>query len=242
MNADALVQQLDSDDDTSYAARVRLVGIGREATLAIADGLPTLGTFGRLTAIEVFEQVADPRCGPALIALLDDGDPVVREWAATALADLGIDGAVEPLRRAYRACLERATPPDRSESVGIRRALTELGARTPVTPPLTARLHDTTADGWPSAHLEAVVNDLADHGQVILYSQFRQVQGERTYHASYTAPDWHRDWTAPWEELVEETRTQALLEATETPVGGDVFADITWIDRADLRLRSRPSA
>ncbi|GGY03737.1 HEAT repeat domain-containing protein [Streptomyces tanashiensis] len=231
---EALVRQLDGDDDASYAARVQLVSIGRDAILAVIDGLPTLGSFGRLTAIEVFEEVADPRCGPALIALLDDDDPIVREWAAIALANLEIDDAAEPLRRAYRACLERATPPDWTEPVGIRWALTELGARTPVTPPLTARLHDTTAAGWPSPHFEEIINDLADHDQVILYSQFRQVEGERTYHVSYTGPDWHPDWTAPWEELVKETRTQSLLEASEAPVGGNIFVDITWIDRTDL--------
>lgn len=108
---EALVQQLDGDDDASYAACAQLVAIGRDATLTITEGLPTLGSFGRLTAIEVFEEVADPRCGPALIALLDADNPTVREWAAMALASLEIDGAVEPLRRAYRACLERATPP-----------------------------------------------------------------------------------------------------------------------------------
>ncbi|WP_234323607.1 hypothetical protein [Streptomyces sp. NRRL F-2580] len=63
---EALVQQLDGDDDASYGARSRLVGIGRDATLAIAAALPTLGSFGQLTAIEVFEEVEDPRCGPAL--------------------------------------------------------------------------------------------------------------------------------------------------------------------------------
>ncbi|WP_107063520.1 HEAT repeat domain-containing protein [Streptomyces sp. NRRL B-24720] len=143
---EALVQQLDGDDDASYAARVRLVDIGRDATLTITDGLLTLDSFGQLTAIEVFEEVADPRCGPALIALLGSDDPTVREWAAMALASLEIDGAVEHLRRAYRACLERATPPDWSEPVGIRWALTELGARSPLVPPLTARRRTTAAD------------------------------------------------------------------------------------------------
>ncbi|WP_405879935.1 hypothetical protein OG762_15615 [Streptomyces sp. NBC_01136] len=61
-------------------------------------------------------------------------------WAATALASLEIGGAVEPLCRAYRGCLERRTPADCSEPGGIRWALTELGARTPVVPPHTARL------------------------------------------------------------------------------------------------------
>jgi HEAT repeat protein len=85
---EARVQQLDRDDDASYAARAQLAAIGRDATLTITDGLPTLGSFGQLTAIEVFEEVADPRCGPALIALLDADDPTVREWVAMALASL----------------------------------------------------------------------------------------------------------------------------------------------------------
>ncbi|MFE1030005.1 hypothetical protein ACFW5I_36705 [Streptomyces sp. NPDC058818] len=93
--------------------------------------------------------MGDPRCGTALIGLLDSDNPTVREWAAMALAILDIDDAVEPLRRAYRACLARATPPDWTESVGIRWALTELGARTPVVTPLTARLRATAAEGAP---------------------------------------------------------------------------------------------
>ncbi|MEU5917718.1 hypothetical protein [Streptomyces sp. NPDC047141] len=54
--------------------------------------------------------MADPRFSPALIALLGSGD--VRQWAAIALVSLEIDGAVEPVRRAYRAWLEPATTPD----------------------------------------------------------------------------------------------------------------------------------
>ncbi|WP_412076855.1 hypothetical protein ACLF6K_17205 [Streptomyces xanthophaeus] len=43
------------------------------------DGLPSLGGFGQLAAIEVFQEVSDPRCGPALIRLLDSDNPTVRE-------------------------------------------------------------------------------------------------------------------------------------------------------------------
>lgn len=181
---EALVQQLDGKAEESYDARAELIWIGADALPAVITGLPSLGTFGQLTAIEVFEEVGDPRCGPALIGLLDSDNPTVREWAAMALASLEIHGAVEPLRRAYRACLERAIPPDATESVGIRWALTELGARTPVVPPLTAHLRATTADdapGWPSARITEIINDLADHAQVILYSQFWRVDAGRTY-------------------------------------------------------------
>ncbi|MGY4980390.1 HEAT repeat domain-containing protein [Streptomyces sp. 900105755] len=236
-----LVQQLDDSTGPSYDARAELIDIGSHAIPAIIDGLPSLGGFGQLTAIEVFEEVADPRCGSALIALLGSEDSTVREWAAMALASLEIDGAVEPVRRAYRACLERATPPDWSEPGGIRWALTELGARTPVVPPLTARLRATAADdapGWPSARFPEIINDLADHAQVILFSQFWQVDAGRTYGVSGPGLDWELDWSAPWERLVEESRTWSLLEASEAPAGDNVFVAPTWIDRTDLHPES----
>ncbi|MGW1867817.1 HEAT repeat domain-containing protein [Streptomyces mauvecolor] len=232
-----LVQQLDGESGESYDARAELIHIGSAATPAILDALPSLGGFGQLTAIEVFEEVADPRCGPALITLLDSDNPTVRQWAATALASLEIEDAVEPLCRAYRACLERQTPPDESEPVAIRWALTDLGARSPVVPSLTARLQAGTgpdSPGWPSAHFAAIIDDLADHSQLVLYSQFWRVDAGHTYGVSGTGLDWQLDWTAPWEHLVEEARAWSLLEATEAPVADNIFVAPTWIDRTDL--------
>ncbi|MCL6734947.1 HEAT repeat domain-containing protein [Streptomyces neyagawaensis] len=234
-----LVQQLDDATGPSYDARAELIEMGADALPALIDGLPSLGGFGQLTAIEVFEEVGDPRCGPALIGLLNSDNPTVREWAATALASLDVEGAVEPLRRAHRACLERATPPDWTEPVGIRWALTELGARTPVVPPLTARLRATAADDvprWPSAHFTDIVNDLADHAQVILYSQFWRLDAGREYGIPGTTLDWELDWTAPWEHLVEESRAWSLREASMASVGDGIFVAPSWIDRSDLHL------
>ncbi|MFF8266321.1 HEAT repeat domain-containing protein [Streptomyces sp. NPDC016562] len=234
---DTLVQQLDAEAVASYDARAELIWIGADAIPAIIDGLPSLGGFGQLTAIEVFEEVRDPRCGPALIGLLESHNPTVRAWAAMALASLEIDGAIEPLRRAYRACFQRATPPDWTEPDGMRWAMTELGARSPIVPSLTARLRtDAGADspGWPSAQFRAIINDLADHAQVILYSQFWRVDAGRTYCVSGPGLDWQLDWRAPWEHLVEEARAWSLLEAIEAPVGNDIFVAPTWIDRTDL--------
>ncbi|MFJ7202140.1 HEAT repeat domain-containing protein [Streptomyces sp. NPDC098789] len=234
---ESLVQQLDGESGESYDARAELIHIGSAATPAILDALPALGCFGQLTAIEVFEEVADPRCGPALIALLDGDNATVRQWAATALASLEMEAAVEPLRHAYRACFERRTPPDECEPIAIRWALTDLGARSPVVPALTARLQAGTgpdSPGWPSARFAEIIDDLADHSQLILYSQFWRVDAGHTYSVSGAGLDWQLDWAAPWEHLVEEARAWSLLEATEAPVGDHVFVAPTWIDRADL--------
>ncbi|WP_030747165.1 HEAT repeat domain-containing protein [Streptomyces griseus] len=234
---EALVQRLDGKTEESYDARAGLIWIGADAVPAAIDGLPSPGGFGQPTAAEVFEKVGDPRCGSALIGLLDSDNPTVREGAGMALASLKIDGAVEPLRRAYRACLERATPPDWSEPEGIRWALTELGARAPVVPPLTAHLRATApnnAPGWSSAHFTEIINDLADHAQVILCSQFWRVDAGRTYSISGTALDWGLDLTAPREHLVEESRSWPPPEASEAP-GSTVSVAPTWIDRTDLR-------
>ncbi|WCD88427.1 putative phycocyanin operon protein Z [Streptomyces xanthophaeus] len=232
-----LVQQLDAEAGTSYDARAELIAIGPDAIPALIAGLPSLGGFGQLTAIETFTAIGDPRCGPALIALLDGDNPTVREWAAEALAGLGIDDAVEPLRRAYRACLEGGTPPDWCEPVSLLWALTELGARTPVVPPLTARLATTVGPdipGWPSARFAEIVDDLADHGQVILFSQFWRVEGKHTYWTRGPGLEWELDWTAPWPTLVEEARAWSLLEATESPSAEDTYVSITWLSPTDL--------
>ncbi|WP_435185478.1 hypothetical protein [Streptomyces sp. bgisy126] len=92
-----------------------------------------------------------------LVQQLDDSTGPSHD-ARAALIDIGpdavpalVDALPAPVRRAYRARRERATPPDWSEPKGIRRALTELGARAPVVPPLTARLRPTAAgNGAPT--------------------------------------------------------------------------------------------
>ncbi|MFJ9819558.1 hypothetical protein ACIRU3_30700 [Streptomyces sp. NPDC101151] len=53
---DGLVQQLDGEAGASYDARAELIWIGSDAIPAVIGGLPSLGGFGRLTAIEVFER------------------------------------------------------------------------------------------------------------------------------------------------------------------------------------------
>ncbi|MFJ5828398.1 hypothetical protein [Streptomyces sp. NPDC093089] len=70
---------------------------------------------------------------------------------------------------------------------------------------------------------------------MILYSQFREANAGRTYGVSGPDLDRALDCTAPWEHLVEESRTWSLLEASEAPTGSNIFVTPTWIDRTDLR-------
>ncbi|MFJ4838677.1 hypothetical protein [Streptomyces sp. NPDC088746] len=126
----------------------------------------------------------------------------------------------------------------RSSAARLRAAaaLTELGAhpRSPTAHRAPASHRCGYAPGCPSAHFTEIINDLADHAQVILYSQFWQVNAGRTYSVSGPGLDWELHWTAPWEHLVEESRTCYLLEASEAPAGDNIFVAPTWIDRTDL--------
>ncbi|MFJ3900849.1 hypothetical protein [Streptomyces sp. NPDC090025] len=46
----------------------------------------------------------------------------------------------------------------------------------------------------------------------------------RTYVISGTDLDWEPEWTAPWEHLVEESRTWPLLGASASaPTGDNIF-------------------
>lgn len=164
-------------------------------------------------------------------------DSTGREWAAMALASLKIDGAVEPVRRAHRACLERATPPDWSEPEGIRWALTGLDARTPVVPPLTSHLRATAADnapGWPSAHF---TRDHQRPGRPrpgdpllpVLASGCRP-HVRRLGHWPGLGTRLDRALGAPGRRVPH----LVLLEAPEAPVGDNIFVAPTWIDRTDL--------
>jgi hypothetical protein len=172
---ETLVQQLDGKADESYVARAELIWIGADAIPAVIAGVPSLGGFGQLTAIEVFEEVGDPRCGPALIGLLDSDNPTVREWAAMALASLKIDGAVSPAPR-----LPRLAGP--GHPAGLDRA-----GRHPLGPGGTQRPHPRHTPPLRKAPLAGPRPLYRDHQrphrrrQVILHCQFCRVEAGHTY-------------------------------------------------------------
>ncbi|MEV0190672.1 HEAT repeat domain-containing protein [Kitasatospora purpeofusca] len=151
------VGELDADSsEVAEDAQYALIAMGPEVLAELTAATPRLGSFGQLCAIEVFTALKDPRPGSALIDLLESENATVRQWAATALADLGIQRAVPALRRAYEAFRQRGEAPDDCEGTALRRALTDLGAREPVLPPRAAALRaspDILDQAWPTAHL-----------------------------------------------------------------------------------------
>jgi hypothetical protein len=121
--------------------------------------------------------------------------------------------------------------------VAIRRALTVLGARQEVLPPLTASLQ-TSAGGldrtWPAARLAEVINELADHGQAVLYFQTWARTERGVFWNGHETLDQQLDFSKPWSEVVEAARECALIEAFVISPRANLFATVEWIDRSEL--------
>ncbi|GAA1345461.1 hypothetical protein GCM10009647_090050 [Streptomyces sanglieri] len=136
-----------------------------------------------------------------LVGLLDSGNSTVRQWAAEALADLGIQRAVPGLQRAYESFRQRGEAPDDSEGVALRWALSELGARDVVVPPRAAALRRSLEyldPAWPTVHLTEVIEQLAAHGQAVLYFQVWQVKpGGEAFGGHGPGIDWEVDRRLP---------------------------------------------
>jgi len=134
-----LISMLD-DDSTEVAedAKAELMSIGQDVVGPLAAAVFSLQRYGQLSAVEVFEHMGGAVAGQILTELLGSDHETVREWSAYALATLEMRDAVPALQAAYRRQRAGGDPPDSSEAVGLRYALTALGARSPVIPPLTA--------------------------------------------------------------------------------------------------------
>lgn len=233
-----LIRLLD-DDSTEIAedAKAELISIGCEVVQPLAAAVGSLDRYGLLSAIEVFEHLGDATAGPALIGLLGSEHETVREWSVWAIAELGDRDAVPMPRAAYRRQRAGDNGPDWTEAVAIRHALTVLGARQEILPPVTALLR-TMAGGlgraWPSARLAEVVEDLADHDQVVLYFQLWAVIDGAAFWNSHERLDQPLDFREPWQQVVEDARESALLEAAFVVPRPNLFATVEWIDRADV--------
>jgi HEAT repeat protein len=227
------------DDSTEIAedAKAELISIGGDVVQPLLAAVGSLDRYGQLSAIEVFEHLGDAAAGPALIDLLGSEHETVREWSAWAIAELGLREAVPKLRAAYRRQRVSGDGPDWTEAVAIRHALTVLGARLVVLPPLTASLRTTAGSiqrAWPSARLADVVNDLADHDQAVLYFQLWAVIDDGSFWNGRERLDEPLDFGKPWRKVVDDARESALVEAAFVVARPNLFVTVEWIDRADV--------
>ncbi|MGW3084127.1 HEAT repeat domain-containing protein [Streptomyces sp. NPDC001110] len=233
------VGELDADSsEVASDAQHALIAMGPEVLDELIAAAPHLGAFGQLCAIEVFTALKDPRPGEVLIGLLESENATVRQWAAEALADLEIQGAVPALQRAYEAFRQRGEAPDDSEGVALRWALTDLGARGVVIPPRAAALRaslDNLDPAWPTVHLAEVIEDLAAHDQAVLCFQvWRIKQDNGAFGGHGPGIDWDIDRQLSWAQIVADCRDWALLAAEMTDKAPDLVATICWIDASDL--------
>ena len=232
-----LIGMLD-DDSTNVAeeAKAELMSMGADVVGPLAAAVFSLQRYGQLSAIEILEHLGGSAAGQSLTDLLGSDHETVREWSAYAVATLGVRDAVPALQAAYRRQRASGYPPDFSEAVGIRYALTALGARSPVIPPLTASWMAPAPgleQAWPVSRLEDVVNELAEHRQVVLYLQLWEINNRGVYWHDHDRLDAQFDWDAPWARLVEQAREAALLEVAFVPQRDAIRATVEWIDEAD---------
>jgi hypothetical protein len=137
------------------------------------------------------------------------------------------------LRAAYRRQRASGGGPDWTEAVAIRHALSVLGARQEVLPPLTASSATTAGSiqrAWPAAQLVDVINDLADHNQAVLYFMLWTVIDGGTFWSGHESLDQPLGLDKPWRQVVEDARETMLIEAAFVVPRPNLFATVEWID------------
>jgi hypothetical protein len=220
-------------------AQAELIRLGAEVIEPLIAATPSLPRLGQVCAIEVFRTLDDRRAGPTLVNLLQSDYETVRSWSAEALGALHIAKAVPALEGAYKACFERGTPPHWLEPTSIRWALTALGARLPVIPPVTARLmvNYRGRDYWPRGGLFEVLADLADHDQVVAYMMVWRVapNGDLSLQRVAGSTEWDPDWNQPWPQLVRASRDAARNQAALINSDDEFLVSISWLDHSDVR-------
>lgn len=220
---------------------------GVAAVPSVLEVLSALSDFPRRCAIEFIQScpldALRERAGSSVVAamipLLKSGDDVTRSWTAETLGWLGDPVAIPALVEAREAAHRDRVPLDSSEQVSLRWALTCLGARTQVVPPLTAALMQRNAtfeQCWPADVCERVVEDLAAADQVILYVSLSVKgttwSGKTTYFCEPIS-SYELDLNLPWPQLVVQARDAALAATSRLTVRENRVMTVEWIDIAD---------
>ncbi len=215
-------------------AQAELTSLGEVVVDPLIRHLEELSALGQLCAIEIFEALEAREAGPSLRKLLDSENETVREWAAHALGRFGTVDAVPQLEQLLSASRQRGTPPDWTEPVAIRRALTKLGARRKVIPlRLADRIVETTdlEHAVPGEWLEHALTALKEAEQVVLYFQ-RWGPWQDTW-SWIDGSGWELDWTSSWKTLVSDSHRQASEAARTQARQETAIVTIEWMAEAD---------
>jgi hypothetical protein len=240
-SVDELIAKLNNPSGEGEEAKFELIGRGVDVVPALAGRLGNLERFGKLTAIEAFEALQDARACPALLGLLADEDETVVEWSARALGALRCQDSVEPLQRVLSRMIADHVPPDWTGPAQVRAALADLGARWPVVPRVTTdlQLRRDDTDMWlcRSSDLATVLEDLAEHGQVVLgFTLWRIGDDGHLYWTQHQHEDWSFDWSARWTDNVAAARGAARRDLAAMAPAADLLAHVAWIDEVDVTL------
>ncbi len=215
-------------------AQAELTSLGEVVVDPLIRHLEELSALGQLCAIEIFEAINAREAGPSLRSLLHSENETVREWAAYALGEFGAVDAVPQLEQLLSASRQRGTPPDWTEPVAIRRALTKLGARRKVIP---LRLADQVVEvtdlehAVPGEKLELALAALREADQVVLY--FQRWRPWRDTSSWIGGSGWELDWTSPWKTLVSDSHREASEAARTQAREEAAIVTIEWMAESD---------
>ena len=223
-----------TDTDASEWAQAELIEIGAMVLEPLLARVLELDDFGQLCAIQVFRELNSSQAGDRLITLLRSDNEVVRDWSAQALGELGVTEAVPHLKRLLAERKAAGDPPDSSEAVDARYALTQLGAREPVVPKsLREMLFD--ADRLTSvvgdSDLERALDALAAADQVVPY--YQRWQPWKDTWAWVDAEGWDLDWTQRWARLVQDSHEAGIAAAARRRADPTYVVTIEWLDADD---------
>jgi len=222
-------------------AQKSLAELGQDAISPILARLPTLGVFAQRCALdllerspsEVLSQVSQDELQRAIHPLLDSTDEVVREWSANVLGRAKSRASIPILRHALKKSRERGIPPDWTEPVAMRSALTDLGDRIEIIPRL---LQETCrhefARCWPAQLLPNLIEALAEEQQILLYFTTWQPHGDAWCWVD--SPSWEISLHGPWPDQVQTGKKHAL-DAIKTWQAPEMSViSLEWIAETDL--------
>jgi hypothetical protein len=244
-----LITELANPLGDAQSAQAELAELGAHAIGPVLKALPSLPVFSQRCALDLLascsradlERSREPSVGEVLVPLLESDDDCVREWAADVLGHANVQGSSLALERALTRAKAAGVRLDWTEAVTLRRALTDLGARQPVTPELVSakRVQDVApfSQCWRAEDLHQLVAALAGANQVVLYFQAWSRTSRGRFISEPTVwdgtPQAELELTGAWDALVTRAAKRAFDEAARWQAPEGCLITLEWIAETD---------